>query len=409
MDVANKPQHLVKQKTKPVAELLQVYHDWQPEYGLPEGFMGEDDSADQLRWLFSSDNPWFKLGKCTILLSDSDGGGDEDSDQTLDNKPTETFRLVIFIHPQVRFFRPNTAYFGFWRTTNNPSLNRQAFLLASQWLKHQKQQQLVGPINFNSFGSYRLQLDDFNGNNFAGEPSNPAYYAQLLINAKFDSKPCNLYQSQFVKLGGKPPQASIEKLQQLDKSLGNDFLLEQLTEPVWLEQSVEFHQITEMVFSNNPAYQHIDSNSFFQMVSKPLAKRFCQHCSLIVRDKKDQLIVAAYLVFPDWSQLTTSNPSAESIRKPLEDIDFQRDFKYLKSPTAIIKTAGTLVQFQGKGLMSWMNLSASINMHRYYHQLIGALASADNPSLKLVPRLTNSEKTGNIIRERQYGLFSKQL
>jgi hypothetical protein len=84
-------------------------------------------------------------------------------------------RVAAMIHPE----HPERGLVGLFDCVNE---NRVAFALldaAKACLQAHHCQNLVGPINFSIFQSYRLMTKGFEQEAFVGEPRNPAYYPQL--------------------------------------------------------------------------------------------------------------------------------------------------------------------------------------------------------------------------------------
>src|SRR6187549_1698901 len=67
----------------------------------------------------------------------------------------QSIRLVA-IFPKLG----DDAYFGFWETVDDPSLNKEVFTTLQNDALARGKKKLTGPLNFNTYQSYRLRLNN---------------------------------------------------------------------------------------------------------------------------------------------------------------------------------------------------------------------------------------------------------
>ena len=66
------------------------------------------------------------------------------------------------------------AFFGYWQG------NQRSLLSMQQWMKSQKIKKIIGPIDFSTYGSYRLRLNYFDSPAFLNDPQNGVEQVQQL-------------------------------------------------------------------------------------------------------------------------------------------------------------------------------------------------------------------------------------
>ena len=148
--------------------------EFKPEDGLGDDFfrIAQEVYSGDLRWIpedenavrtsFSPQNPYFKSCEVWVQTQDRDA------------------RLVGFFNPSLRILDETVAFFGFWETGEDLEPNRQLFQKMEGWAKAKGAKRIYGPINFTTFGDYRLRLQESQDGPYPGEPYNPPYYISLL-------------------------------------------------------------------------------------------------------------------------------------------------------------------------------------------------------------------------------------
>lgn len=88
-------------------------------------------------------------------------------------------RAIFYDDSTSRF--KTTGFFGYWEVVDNIDITRELFLQGKKWLSARGKTKLLGPINFNIFNGFRLQVDGHQSAPFYRESRNPIYYNEHLI------------------------------------------------------------------------------------------------------------------------------------------------------------------------------------------------------------------------------------
>src|SRR6218665_2047014 len=165
-----------------------------------------------------------------------------------------------------------------------------------EWAQAQGATRLYGPINFTTFGAYRLRLDSFDAGAFPGEPWSPAYYPSLLEQLGFTLR--YRYFSTF------------NNLDDIVKTVGPDYLrvkpkleqaitFEAVTPEFWMSNLPELYGFVDQVFGGNFAYTPLNFEAFVAACGAPFADRHCPQTSVLAR-AKDGRVAGFFLTFPDY-------------------------------------------------------------------------------------------------------------
>lgn len=361
---------------------------WQPDMTLPEAFielpqrlyaddphwLGEDVEA--LRWQFSTSNPWFNSGRAWLGVLPGQA------------------RLAGFVSEQ-RVEGEPAAFFGFWESLDDPAPNRQLFQGLSDWARGQGAKRLYGPINFSTFGAYRLRLDTFEAGCFLGEPWNPPYYPVLLESLGFVLR----YRYLSVLKDTRPVIASIRpEYLRLKPRLDAFVHLEALNGEAWMANLDELYGFIDAVFGTNFAYTPLSRAAFERHCGQTLADRLCPHTSVLAR-AHDGRIAGFFLTYADFSPLLRQgNPQ----RLPVSSLKHAEHFELLPRPRRLLaKTTGVHPDFREHGLFSAMGCELALRAEAHYQQFVGAMMREDNNSRQMALR------HGSDIR--RYGLYRSTL
>lgn len=250
-----------------------IASEWQPGAQLHEAFLSLPEAVYRdyplwpgenratLKTQFSAENPWFEQGKAWVGAI-----------------PGQT-RMVGFI-PRHSVTGQKAAFFGFWETINNLSCNQQLFSALHAWAKQYGITQLYGPINFSTFGQYRLRLNQFEKTPFAGEPYNPPYYATLLEQAGFSVK--HRYTSTFTD-AGEAADNWAKHYRKMGKLPVPDITFQLLTTAVWIREQRRLYEFIDHLFGNSFAYTPLTWCEFQQRCGEDFIRRFCPHSSLLAQ------------------------------------------------------------------------------------------------------------------------------
>ncbi|MET1076638.1 MAG: hypothetical protein ABWY06_01320 [Pseudomonas sp.] len=362
---------------------------WRPEQALPAAFvelpqqvyaehpawLGEDPQA--LARQFSPANPWFASGQAWLGVEPG------------------LARLAGFFNGQV-VDGETVAFFGFWETLEDPAANQRLFQGLRDWAHGLGATRLYGPINFTTFGNYRLRLDQFEAGCFAGEPFNPPYYPGLLEGLGLDLR--HRYLSTFNQTG------------QIAASVGPDYMrvrpelqrlvsLEPLDGAFWMAHLDELYPFVDQVFGANFAYTPLSRQAFEQQCGQGLADRLCPHSSVLAR-AKDGRIAGFFLAYPDYGPLLRRDSPQQVSANSLSHA---AHYPLLPTPRQLLaKTGGVHPDFRQHGLFTAMGSEVVLRAAPHYQRIVGAMVREDNNSRQFALRHSGGDL-------HHYGLYGGSL
>ncbi len=313
---------------------------------------------------------------------------------TLINNFIEDQELLIYTdHENIRLmgiFPPgsDTAYFGFWETQNDASLNKQAFDLLKEDAKNKNYKQLIGPINFNTYLPYRVRIGKFpSWLQFDKEPVNPNYYLDLLMNNGFKIE--TEYESRMItKETIKDVYFNKESLLTDLKTIPFDFI--PITAKFWEENKFELYTLIHETFGDNPFYREITFEQFNSIFTNNFVNRLCPHSSVTFRDQKSGRLAAISLCHPNYMELSDAP----------ETITFNDHYHLLKKKTLLAKSVGVHPDFRKNGLMNFLGAYGMISFQEYYEEVLFCLMREGNVSLRFSNYFPHDKS--------MYALFSYQ-
>lgn len=330
------------------AEFAQIAQTIYSHLGLP---LAETEKA--LPYLFSPQNSFFESAKACVLV-----------------EPGKA-RVAGFFSPTLRVNQKKTAFFGFWETQNDLSTNQKLFAQIENWARKQGAEMLYGPVQFSTFGRYRLQLSHYGeGETFDQEPYNPEYYAELLDGLGFKlDQTYSTYRSTEVEA----IRSAVEKMAGKAFHLESDqFRIQTLTEEYVNRRSAELLAAINDIFSDNFAFTPIDEKTFRAAFGKRFLDQICPKTSFIVENQSGA--IAALCICYHRSA-------------PVD--------------TLYVKTVGITKAFRGQGISLVHVIREILARTPSCRQVVLCLMRKGNfPSL-LMQDFVQEEKT--------YGLFSKKL
>jgi len=361
---------------------------WQPQMPLPAAFieLPQQLYADDPHWLgedaqalcqqFAADNPWFATGRAWLGVIPGQA------------------RLAGFVSEQL-VEGESAAFFGFWESIDDPAPNKLLFQGLTDWAREQGAKRLYGPINFSTFGSYRLRLDGFEAGCFPGEPWNLPYYPTLLESLGFELR--HRYLSTFndtAQVADSVRQDYLRVKPQLEQVVS----LQALTGEFWLAHLDELYGFVDQVFGANFAYTPLSREAFAQHCGQSLAERLCPHSSVLAR-AHDGRIAGFFLVYPDYSPLLRQGNLQ---RLPAASLNQAKHFAQLPAPRrALAKTGGVHPEFRQHGLFTAMGCELSLRAEKHYQHIAATLVRADNNSRQFALRHGGDA--------HHYGLYQSDL
>ncbi|HEX8427911.1 hypothetical protein [Hymenobacter sp.] len=282
-----------------------------------------------------------------------------------------------------------TAYFGYWETTSDLTLNQEAFAQLSATARQRGYRTLQGPLNFNTFHSYRLRLGaPPSWSYFDKEPINPTYYPELLSRLGFT--PVLSFESRLIELATVPTvyEDKASLLAALS-TLPYDFI--PLTPTTWRQYEPELFELVQQIFSANPAYQPIPEAQFMLLYNPEYAAKLCPHTSVLLRERTRGQLVALSLCHPNYAPLHLG------AKPPV----FERDYPLLPQKTLLAKTIGVHPNFRNQQLMNSLGAYGMLSFRELYEQIIFCLMRSDNFSLHFTDGLP--------AEVARYALFEREV
>ncbi|HCS21309.1 MAG TPA: hypothetical protein DIW47_12240 [Bacteroidetes bacterium] len=266
------------------------------------------------------------------------------------------------------------AYFGFWDGVCDLSSHKKAFQFVSEEAAKRGYKTLLGPINFNTFHSYRIRLQTPQAwTSFPGEPHNPDYYADLLKDCGFTIS--GRFNSHYIS------SEEVEKLytrqEHYLQSL-EDIPFEKI--PVnaafWEARLPELFSLIQSIFSANPNYHQVTFEEFCLDYGKAYGRMICPHTSVVFKDKSSGEWAAISLCLPNYHEL-------KGVQGPYS---FEEHYPLLTRKTFLAKTVGVHPKFRNRHLMRYLAAYGMLRFPQFYEDAIFCLMRDDNISNSFTAR-----------------------
>ena len=361
--------------------------------GLPEGFfdVARRIYRDEPRWIpedpaglenrFSAENPWFAHGKTAAFCI------------------PEKARLAMFKHPSAFVDGRAAAFFGYWETVGDDAADTFIFNAAQDWAREQGAEYLCGPINFSTYGTYRLLLEiEDGGYPFVGEPFNPQYYPEILRGFNFEPRSKALTQIAPAEVMSKVWR---KRKPLVDELRSQGYRIEALEHQIWLNNLRELHELINEMFSDNFGYTPLSFAAFEQMCNASFIRRIDPRTSVIAYAPDDS-IAGFFLLVPQYGPLIVQG--AKDDRVAVGDLSFDQHFPRLRERGdvgGIFKTGAVAPAHREKGIFSALTITTFELGEGIYDSWYGALIRADNPSRRYADGYADDS--------RRYALFGKEL
>lgn len=347
---------------------------------------------ERIRYEGSLPDKFFEISAKIYHSQDSKTVEDKESISSLFKLEQNRNDIYIYTdHENIRLVGifPNDeefAYFGFWETLNNDDLNQQGFKMLEEDVKLKSRKSIIGPINFNTYHTYRLRLSEPSWGVFDWEPTNPDYYPTLL--EKFGFESTLTFESRMIE-SNNIKDVYIEKEVLLSEISKIPFNFIPLSPSVWEEYDVRIFELIQSIFKENPFFTSISFEQFKLHYNQSFAEKLCPHSSVIFQDKATGELASISICHPNYASL--------AIEKPV----FGSDFAKLNKKVLLAKTVGVHPAYRKRGLMNFMGAYGMLSFTKYYDEIIFCLMRSDNHSL----HFTDSIRYETV----NYGLFSKNI
>ena len=298
-------------------------------------------------------------------------------------------RLAGFIHPS---YGEGIAYFGYWETQATLEPNQQLFAALERWALSKGSTLIKGPICFNTFGQYRLQLDHFNEPAFLSEPGNPDYYPEFCESLGYT--PCNYYTTIYSSIKRSLESMNWSALERFNAS----YNIKPLDAHYWQTHRQAIFEFIEETFGQKTQYSSIPEEEFDLLLGQTLANQLCPHSSFYAENEAGKLIGLA-IVFPHFGEI-----SCQKNEQPIpnESITYEAHFSSLSSAIPVLKVVGVSPDYQDVRLMFTLLASVSRAVAAHYDSDLLRIGVLSEHTRKLIP-------SNHIVDEKHYALFSKKL
>ena len=372
---------------------------WQVDYKEPL----KEEFFEVAQHIYQDDPQW--LGECKSTTCWQFG----DSNPYLNQITTKIWgvendaRVSGFFNPSLRINGEPAAFFGFFESINDPNICMHLFSLFETWAKKQGAVNVYGPINFTTYGSYRIQIGEKQDRiPFWGEPYNPQYYRKLLEHSGYKLK-----QDYFSMFGNEyhldTYAQATNLLQENISRLG--ITSHALTPDLWIERQDEIYSIFSALWEQNFGFVPIDQKTFKIFFSRQTAEKLDPNTSIALIDS-DNKIAGYFAVYPDYGPaLAQGNPDKIDHRQ----LNYNKAFPLLSNPNILLKTGCVHPKYRQQKLFTTLSVFACDKAREYgYHAPVGCLVRSDNHSRHMAEyaqRLNPKAKT----TFQYYGLFTKKI
>jgi Acetyltransferase (GNAT) family. len=312
-----------------------------------------------VRRAFSDANDWFAGGRAaTFCIPDR-------------------ARLAVFRRDDCVVEGRPAAFFGYMESDDDGSALHELLEHGRRWATDAGAEMLYGPIDFDTFGRYRLRTsaERAGATPFPSEPYNRPAYPALLEHAGFAV--ARRYVSQ-LSIGA---LAADEAKRDAANALSDEgFTTHPLDGATWLALLPELHRRVHEIFAEGFAYTPVSYERFAATQGAGVARRLCPHTSTLARDPNGEL-AGFLLVFPHYGPLVVQGAGAG--RVPASALAYDQHPSLLAAAghhTAIVKTVGVAPAYRRRGVMDAMVVSTLDRGRDRYDRWIGALIRDDNPS-----------------------------
>ena len=361
--------------------------------GVPDGFcelaqavyqgdgqwIPEDPQA--IHQAFSDDNAWFQKGRARAFIVEGKA------------------RAAGFIRQDALIDGVQAAFFGYWETTQDPEADALLMSELETWAKGEGASVLYGPINFTTYGTYRLRTSAEPGaKTFQAESYNPEGYPGVLEALGFEV--CQRYLVQIsshesVMQMAEPFRALIEGFE------ASGYRFEPLSPELWLGRMTELHALVDRTFQHNFAYTPLPYSAFEKACGEAFVNKACPHSSVVAL-APDGSVAGFSLIYPHYGPIITQ--SAGHDRVAVSELTFGQHAPLLQNVrprVGVAKTLATAPGHQSKGLMGAMGSLGVLNNVDRYDAWFAAMIRSDNHSRRYTK--------GRHAAERWYALYKKAL
>lgn len=308
-------------------------------------------------------------------------------------------RLAAFHDPRLALDGEGAAFFGYFESTGDEAPEARLFAAAGAWARARGARSLVGPIDFSTFGRYRLRLSAEPGAvPFPGEPYGRPGYAQRLEAAGFARR-----ETYVTQVADADTARSLRDARRdmPDRLRAQGYRFDSLRPAAWRARLPELHRLADAIFGGNFAYTPLPFAAFAAACGEALVSRCCPRTSVVAYGPGGDL-AGLFLVQPHYGPLVVQEAGNE--RVPVEDLRYADHWPRLAARAfrqAVLKTVGVAAAHRRRGLMEAMTVEVLDRGDGLYDAWLGALIREGNPSRRF--------GAAEGVRERTYALYARAL
>jgi hypothetical protein len=330
---------------------------------LPHALYADDpwwipEDRSSVRRAFSSGNPWFARGEAVTMCVAGEA------------------RMALFANAGCEIDGQRSAFFGCWEQRAGSAAGAAMFVEALRWARERGCTMLHGPIDFTTFGRYRVSSGiEPGGLPFPGEPYQAAHQIAALETAGF-----GVTQRYVTQIGPTPYAAAELKRPALAAAVAAGYDFAPLDAEGWMRFVPELYAAADTIFGGGHAYTPVSREYFETGYGAGVARRLCPHTSVIAR-APDGSFAGFLLAYPHHGPLAAQR--AGTARVDAAALSFAEHAGVLQSRgerTAIVKTAGVMPGHRRRGVLDAMSVLAIDRGRPHYDRWMAALVRDGNPS-----------------------------
>jgi len=267
---------------------------------------------------------------------------------------------------------PTTGTIGAFEALNHPEAVQALLKRAVDLLKAQGAQRIIGPMDGDTWHTYRFNTGPFDAAPFIKEPWNPSYYPPLWESAGFSV--AETYDSFIID---DPALAVANQTKYLERCKRNGYTFTTITTANYTELLPLVYELSCKIFSQNVLYTPIYAEAY-TLLYKP-ARSLLRTGLCWLAFSPDRTPAGFVFTFPDY---------AEAMRAMGGRQDLFAKLRFLmnkgKATRTCIKTLGVIPEARGCGLANaLMCLSFENSLRLGYHQSLMCLMHSANASRRL--------------------------
>lgn len=254
---------------------------------------------------------------------------------------------------QLQTGNPAVGTIGDFVALNNREAATAVLRAAAEHLKGQKVDRVLGPLNGDTWHSYRLNTGPYEAAPFIKEPWNPAYYPSLWLNADFIV--AETYDSYLVE---NPAVAANDQEKFYRRCIRNGYRFESIHAGNYERMLPEIYRMSCSIFTENKLYTEILEAEFIAMYSP--AKALLGNGLSWIGYAPDGAAAGYIFTFPDYADAVRSMNGSNGFMARLR---FLRNKK--RATRTCIKTLGSIPEKRGSGLtaaLTYLSYKNSVDL-----------------------------------------------